>query len=322
MKLVFRSSLLSFVLLASAASFAQHLRAQVPVGTTPAGIAVNPTTNLVYVSNTGSNTVSVIDGTDTVIKTIPDGHQPKTVLLYVPANLIYAYNSADNTLSVIDGNSNTVQGTIPTLFPFESIAQLGQSKWMYFTDLAANQVHIVDITTFKKVGDIAVPSPSCITIDSVAKMAYVTSANSGIVVIDTATHQVTNTFTIANTNIGAISVDGGDKLIYAATAPIGSSNTSISVIDSTSGTVLGTSTALGTVNDVRACLGTHKAVATGGKTVGQDVHSVIFISGVTHDVSGVIVNVGKDPFRIAFNMITRTVYTANVNSNDVAVVGN
>jgi DNA-binding beta-propeller fold protein YncE len=111
-------------------------------------------------------------------------------------------------------------------------------------------------------------------------------------------------------------------LIYAATAPIGSSNTSISVIDSTSGTVLGTSTALGTVNDVRACLGTHKAVATGGKTVGQDVHSVIFISGVTHDVSGVIVNVGKDPFRIAFNMITRTVYTANVNSNDVAVVGN
>jgi YVTN family beta-propeller protein len=323
MKFVFRSSLLSFVLLASAASFAQHLRAQVPVGTTPAGIAVNPTTNLIYVSNTGSNTVSVIDGaTNAVIKTIPVGNQPKTVVLYAPANLIYAFNAADSTLSIIDGNTNTVQGTIPTLFPFEAVAQLGQSKWMYFTDLAANQVHIVDITTFKKLGDIGVTAPSAIAIDSIAKMAYVTSANSAIVVIDTTTHQVVNTFTITNTNIGAISVDGGDKLIYAATAPVGSSNTSVSVLDATSGTLLGTSTALGTVNDVRVCLGTHKAVATGGKTVGQDVHSVIFISGITHDVAGIVVNVGKDPSRIAFNTITRTVYTANVNSNDVAVVGN
>ena len=43
MKLVFRSSLLSFVLLASAASFAQHLRASVPVGTAPTPKAA-PTT--------------------------------------------------------------------------------------------------------------------------------------------------------------------------------------------------------------------------------------------------------------------------------------
>jgi hypothetical protein len=49
---------------------------------------------------------------------------------------------------------------------------------------------------------------------------------------------------------------------------------------------------------------------------------VIFISGITHDVAGIVVNVGKNPSRIAFNALTRTVYTANVNSNDVAVVGN
>ena len=323
MKFVLRSSLLSFVLLASAASFAQHLRAQIPVGTTPTGLAVNITTNRVYVSNTGSNTVSVIDGaTNTVIKTIPVGNQPTTVVHYAPANLVYAFNSADNTLSIIDGNTNTVQGTIPTLFPFEAVAQLGQSKWMYFTDLAANQVHVVDITTFKKAGDVAVTSPSAITIDSQAKLAYVTSANSAIAVIDTTTHQVVDTFTITNTNIGAISVDGGDKLIYAATAPVGSNNSSVSVLDATSGALLGTSTALGTVNDVRALLGTHKAGATGGKTVGQDVHSVIFISGVTHDVSGIVVNVGKNPSRIGWNPNTRVVYTDNVNSNDVAVVGN
>jgi YVTN family beta-propeller protein len=323
MKFVFRSSLLSFVLLVSAASFAQHLRASVPVGTAPTGIAVNIATNLVYVSNAGSNTVSVIDGvTNTVIKTIPVGHQPTTVVLYAPANLIYAFNSGDNTLSVINGNTNTVQSTLPTLFPFEAVAQLGQSKWMYVTDLAANQVHVVDITTFKKAGDIAVTSPSAITIDSASKLAYVTSANTSIAVIDTTTHQVVNTFTITNTNIGAISVDSGDKLLYAATSPVGSSNSSVSVLDATSGTLLGTSAVLGTVNDVRALLGTHKAAATGGKTVGQDVHSLIFISGVTHDVAGILVDVGKDPSRIGWNPTTRVVYTDNANSGDVAVVGN
>jgi len=323
MKLAFRSSLLSFVLLASAASFAQHLRAQVPVGTAPTGIALNITTNLIYVSNTGSNTVSVIDGaTNAVIKTLSVGNQPTTVVLYAPANLIYAYNAGDATLSVIDGNTNTVQGTLSALFPFEAVAQLGQSKWMYMTELAANQVHVVDITTFKKVGDIAVTSPSAITMDSGTKLAYVTSANSSIVVIDTTTHLVINTFSITNTNIGAISVDGGDKLIYAATAPVGSSNASVSVIDATSGAVLGTSAALGTVNDVRALLGTHRAAATGGKLVGQDVHSLIFISGTTHDVSGIVVDVGKDPSRIGWNPTTRVVYTDNLNSNDVAVIGN
>jgi hypothetical protein len=86
--------------------------------------------------------------------------------------------------------------------------------------------------------------------------------------------------------------------------------------------VLGTSAVLGTVNDVRALLGTHKAAATGGRFAGQDVHSLIFISGATHDVAGILVNVGKDPFRIGWNPITRVAYTANVNSNDVAVVGN
>ena len=323
MKLVFRSSLLSFVLLASAASFAQHLRASVPVGTAPTGIAVNPATNLVYVSNTGSNTVSVIDGaTNAVIKTISVGHQPTTVVLYAPANLIYAYNSADSTLSIIDGNTNSVQNTLPTLFPFEAVAQLGQSKYVYITDLAANQVHIVDITTFKKIGDVTVASPSAITMDSGAKLAYVTSANSSIVVIDTTSHLVVNTFNITNTTIGAISVDSGDKVLYAATAPVGSSNTSVSVLDSTSGAVLGTSTPLGTVNDVRALLGTHKAAASGGKFAGQDVHSVIFISDVTHDVAGLVGNVGKDPSRIGWNPTTKVLYTDNLNSNDVAVVGN
>jgi YVTN family beta-propeller protein len=44
----------------------------VPVGTSPSGIAVTPDGAHVYVSNQGSNTVSVIDtASDTVVATVP-----------------------------------------------------------------------------------------------------------------------------------------------------------------------------------------------------------------------------------------------------------
>ena len=48
--------------------------ATVPVGTWPDGVAVNPTTNRIYVANCDSNNVSVIDGaTNTVVATVPVG---------------------------------------------------------------------------------------------------------------------------------------------------------------------------------------------------------------------------------------------------------
>nr|WP_255292404.1 hypothetical protein [Bacillus cereus] len=46
--------------------------ATIPVGSFPIEVAVNTKTNLIYVTNTGSNTVSVIDPiTNSVIDTVP-----------------------------------------------------------------------------------------------------------------------------------------------------------------------------------------------------------------------------------------------------------
>ncbi|WP_144502512.1 YncE family protein [Bacillus thuringiensis] len=51
--------------------------ATIPVGSYPIEVAVNPNTNLIYATNTGSNTVSVIDlNTNSVIATIPVGSYP------------------------------------------------------------------------------------------------------------------------------------------------------------------------------------------------------------------------------------------------------
>ena len=80
--------------------------------TEPWGIAYDPSNGYIYVADTGSNTVSVIDGANnTVIATIPVGRGPSGVV-YDPSNgYIYVTNYFSDSVSVINGK--TVIATIP-----------------------------------------------------------------------------------------------------------------------------------------------------------------------------------------------------------------
>src|SRR5215831_11763481 len=84
-------------------------------------IAVNPTTNEIYVTNLGSNTVSKINsntGNVTNIRfetspngtspngTSPNGTSPNRIAINPETNKIYFANSGSNTVSVIDANNN------------------------------------------------------------------------------------------------------------------------------------------------------------------------------------------------------------------------
>ena len=56
---------------------AKTVLATVPVGNRPQRVAVNPTTNRVYVANHSDNTVSVLDGgANTVLATVAVGVNP------------------------------------------------------------------------------------------------------------------------------------------------------------------------------------------------------------------------------------------------------
>jgi len=78
--------------------------ATVRVGSQPVAIVVNPVTNKIYVGNTGSGTVSVIDGaTDAVTATIKVGALPYVVAANPATNKIYVSKTFSNTMTVIDG---------------------------------------------------------------------------------------------------------------------------------------------------------------------------------------------------------------------------
>ena len=95
---------------AGATTFA--VTATIGVGSDPFGVAVNPTTNVVYVTNGSGNSVSVINGaTNTVTATIDVG-DPGAVAVNPTTNVVYVANFSDNSISVIYGATNTVTTSI------------------------------------------------------------------------------------------------------------------------------------------------------------------------------------------------------------------
>ena len=81
----------------------------ISVGIQHSGVAVNPTTNTVYVTNNADNNVSVINGsTNIVTATVPVGSIAVGVAVSPPTKTIYVVNFSSNSVSVINGSTNTV----------------------------------------------------------------------------------------------------------------------------------------------------------------------------------------------------------------------
>ena len=73
----------------------------IAVGTSPYGVAYSPSNDRIYVANYGSNNVSVINPTNTVVAIIAVGNTPQGVA-YSPSNdRIYVANSGSNNVSIL-----------------------------------------------------------------------------------------------------------------------------------------------------------------------------------------------------------------------------
>jgi YVTN family beta-propeller protein len=73
----------------------------------PIFLAVNPATNRIYVSNSASDSISVIDG-GSIIDNITVGGFPYSIAVDQDSNLIYVITQRTNTTYVIDGLTNKI----------------------------------------------------------------------------------------------------------------------------------------------------------------------------------------------------------------------
>ena len=79
----------------------------------PTSISFNSNKNLIYVTNTNSSTISVIDAnTNRVIDTILVEKSPQSVKYIADTNSIYVANFLSSTISVIDANTNRINKSI------------------------------------------------------------------------------------------------------------------------------------------------------------------------------------------------------------------
>ncbi|MFI7166554.1 YncE family protein [Rhodococcus erythropolis] len=135
----------AFVAAAGPAS-ADTVTATVPVGVSPGGVAISPDGGRAYVTNLGSDSVSVIDtGTNTVAATVPVGGSPVGVAITPDGGHAYVTNLGSNSVSVIETATNTVAATVPVGGSPAGVAISPDGGRAYVTNLGSNSVSVIEI---------------------------------------------------------------------------------------------------------------------------------------------------------------------------------
>jgi YVTN family beta-propeller protein len=135
----------------------------VTAGTNPTGIAVNPHTNRVYVSDRDGRAVVVVDGvTNTVIGRVIVGGKPGEIAVDPDANRLYVATSDPDTLVVIDGETNTLVGAVPMPLSPAGVAvnpatHRGYVAASHFAPGTSAFIFVVDGATAQAVGTIVTP---------------------------------------------------------------------------------------------------------------------------------------------------------------------
>jgi len=292
----------------------------ISVGPDPTQLAVNPTTNMIYVNNEGSDTVQAINGTtDTVIANITVYPQPIGIAVNPTTNKVYVADHTTNEVSVINGTTNTVITTIsvggsyPNSYPY-CLAVNPVTDMVYVTYAGLRQVSVINGTTDTVTDTISAgigPSNWGVAVNPDTNTVYVTGGTgvNNVQVINGTTNTVTTTIPVGSTPIG-VAVDNETNMVYVANR----GDNTVSVINGTTNTVTTTISA-GIGNDpvgvaVNPVINTVFVANANSNTVS-------IINGVTNSVTTIAV--GNSPVDVQVNPLTYYVYVANAADNTVSV---
>jgi YVTN family beta-propeller protein len=269
-------------------------------------------TPFAYITNNGSNNVSVIDtASNTVTATVAVGPNPTGVAVHPAGTRVYVANQSSNTVSVIDTASNTVTATVAVgTFP-TGVAVNPAGTRVYVSNLAGNTVSVLDTASNTVTGTVAVgTNPVGVAVNPAGTRVYVANQSGNTVsVLDTASNSVIATVTVGANPAGLVVNPAGTR-VYVTNY---SSNT-VSVLDTASNTVTGTVT-----------VGSHPvgvAVDPTGTRVyvaNQSGNTVSVLNTASNTVI-VAVTVGTFPVGVAVNTTGSRAYVTNYSSNTVSVL--
>ena len=210
----------------------------VTVGMAPSYIAVDSRTSHVFVTNSTSNSVSMLN-TEAVQATVPIGGTPLPVAVAERANRAFVLNSSGNSVSVLDATTGMVLSKIPLPYPIDAavddttghvfVLHGGCGTAYHAVMLDAQSGHILHTALLAGV-------PVGIAIDTRVQRVFIAnSGNNTVNILDTVSGRLVHTVAV-----GAIPVSVAlDTEVHHAFVTNRSDNT-VSVIDARSGAVLRT----------------------------------------------------------------------------------
>ncbi|HWN09106.1 MAG TPA: carboxypeptidase regulatory-like domain-containing protein [Pyrinomonadaceae bacterium] len=198
----------------------------IPAGSRPGGVAVNSVTNKIYVTNSGSNDVTVINGPNHTTTTVPVGTQPGPVAVNPVTNKIYVANMGSTSVTVIDGaDYSTV--TVPAGTTPQAITVNSVTNKIYVANKDSNNVTVIDGADNSTATVPAGTEPFAIAVNPVTNKIYVVNSRSnnvtvingvdntvvpvatGVFPVDVAVNPVTNKIYVANLNNGTVTIING-----------------------------------------------------------------------------------------------------------------
>jgi YVTN family beta-propeller protein len=265
-------------------------------GSQPRGVAINPVTNKIYVTNESSGNVTVIDGTTNATTTVACGSWPQGIDVNPVTNQIYLVNAISSTATIIDGATNDTS-IVPVGSSAYTIAVNPATNKAYAVNGGSNSVTVIDGSTLTTTTVAVGSSPRYAAINPVTNQIYVVNrSGNSVTVIDGATNATTTVAVGANPQ--GVVVNAATNKIYVANY---NSNT-VTEIDGTTNDTVSIATAAGpgpmAVNP-----------ATNKIYVGCSANRVMLIDGATRDTVGIAA--GAFIGSISVNPVTNKIYVVN-----------
>jgi len=284
----------------------------ITVGTSPSGIAYDPTKSELYVANSGYNTVSVIsDSSNSVVKTVTVGTSPTGAVYDAGKSEIFITNYGSNSVSVISDSSNLVVKTVTVGTSPSNIAYDSGQNEIFVVNSGDNTVSIISDSSNTVLTTVPVGTkPNKVIYDPTMGEVFV--ANSGyntVSVISDSSNSVVKTITVGSGPSGG-AYDSGVHEIFIANSVPGT----VSIISDSSDSVLTTIT-VGTTP-----YGIAYDSVTGELFVAN--HGSASVSVISDSNNSVVstVSVGASPTGIIYDPGKSEIYVTNAGSNTISVI--
>lgn len=215
-------------------------------GEGPAGVAITPDGRYIYVANTVSQNVTVIDAlTNTIIKAValPPGSNPVGVAVVKKSGgtqfEVFVANSGSNKVSVIDTATQAIKATAYTENGPYGVAVKPDGTKVYVTNSISNSVTEIDTGTYQSRGIFppGAQKPQGIAVKPDGTEVYVVNQDSGTVSVINATD---NTIASTITGLGSlpynVAFSPSGSLAYVTNTYSGN----VSILDTTQRAVVDT----------------------------------------------------------------------------------